>query len=152
MAKSSVWIECKLPHGLDIYLEESGKTDDGKPIKIPVGGSIDLTRVRLNGANSSGVIGGHGLTEVAADFWESWFAAHKNDAVVRSGAVKMQANRERAVAQALDERDLKTGFEGIDPKHPEMILSPADRKHGLERVLEADIKSGKAAAEMAAGV
>ena len=126
-----VWVECKLPNGLWIYLEREGVNDTGKKVFLP----INDTRVRLNGANASRVVGGYGLTEVDADFWEAWYAKHKHDSYCASGAVKAQPTRDRAMAQAVDEAKLRTGFEPLDPDKP----GP-----GLERVPEKELKAAAA--------
>ena len=114
-SRNVVWVESKLPWGLDIFLDQDGVDEQsGKPIKIP----RPDTRVRLNGANSGRIVGGYGMTQVDAEFWAEWMKTHKDFPPVKSGAVKAQPTRERAMAQAMDEKDLKTKLEPIDPDKP----------------------------------
>src|SRR6185312_6535858 len=73
--RNVIWVESKLPWGLDIFLDQDGVDEQsGKMIKIP----RPDTRVRLNGANSTRIIGGYGLTQVDADFWAEWMKTHKD--------------------------------------------------------------------------
>ena len=135
-ARNTVWVECNLPNGIVLYLEREGYSPTGHKIKAPVeafvvdGGRVKTTPnvVRLNGANAARVIGGYGMTEVSADFWEAWLATHKDFAPLVAGAIKAQSTRERAAAQALDEEKLRTGFERIDPKNPGKGLNPVSEE------------------------
>lgn len=134
-SRNIVVVQNKLPWGLDIFLDQDGIDEQsGKGIKVP----RPETRVRLNGANSSNVIGGYGLTEVDADYWAAWLKSHGNYAPIKSGVIKAQPTRERAMAQAMDEKELKTKLEPIDPDKP---------GDGLTRVPEKELR---AAAEMGA--
>jgi hypothetical protein len=73
--RNTVVIQCALPHGLLL--------------------DCDGREVRLNGANSSTVIGRkgrrppYGLTEVDADWWDRWYADHRFFAPVVSGAIQV---------------------------------------------------------------
>ncbi len=130
-ARNTVWVQCSLPNGIDIFLEEKFRDDQGNERWR----EIEDARVKLNGANSSLVIGGYGLTEVAADFWEAWVKSHQRFQPLRIGAIKAQPSRERASAQAMDEKELKTGFEPLDPDKPGA---------GLQRVPEKEQKAALA--------
>lgn len=91
---STVTVGCKLPNGL--VLEFGGKS------------------VEVNGANSSIIIGGYGLTEgVDAAFFEAWMEAHEAMPFVRNQLIFAQAKTADAQAEATEKASEKTGFEGM---------------------------------------
>lgn len=95
-----VTVACKLPHGLIIQI----------PGAAPV---------RLNGANSSNVIGGHGLTEgVDKEFFDKWASIYKDFKPLKLGLIFAQEKAASAQAQAKEQAANKTGFEGLDPQNP----------------------------------
>lgn len=94
--EKTVTIGCKLPNGL--VLEVGGKS------------------VQINGANSSQVIGGHGITHnVDADLWQAWLKQNADRAVVKNGFVFAHDKAANAKAEAKEKTDTKTGQEPIDP-------------------------------------
>lgn len=95
---TTVTVGCKLPNGLIIEVTDK--------------------KVTLNGANSSELIGGHGLTEVDKDLWEAWYAVNKELTFVKNGFVFANGKEVDAKAQAKDRSKNKTGFEGLDPADP----------------------------------
>lgn len=96
---ATVTIGCKLPNG--IHLDHEGK------------------RVTLNGANSSRVIGGHGITErVDKAFWDAWLAIHKDYEPVKRGLIFAQNSTRNAEAEAKEKQDNPSGLEGINPDKP----------------------------------
>jgi hypothetical protein len=119
----TVWVQCKLPHGLQIHLHREGLSADGrpKPIHVP----IPESRMKLNGANSSRVIGasgrnlGYGLTEVPKDYWDRWMdETGKTFPAVQNGMILVQPTRDRAMGSAMEHASLRTGFERLDPDKP----------------------------------
>lgn len=91
---STVTVSCKLPNGL--VLELGGKS------------------VEVNGANSSVIIGGYGLTEgVDAAFFDAWMEAHEAMPFVRNQLIFAQSKTVDAQAEASEKADEKTGFEGM---------------------------------------
>jgi hypothetical protein len=95
MAGKIIYIGCKLPHG--IILEHPIDTNK---------------KIELTGLNKIKIIGStHSVTEVDADFWEQWIAAHKEFGPLKSGAifVAKTATDLDAVAKEFEKR--KTGFE-----------------------------------------
>jgi hypothetical protein len=93
---STVTVGCKLPSGL--VLELDGKT------------------VELNGANSSNIIGGYGLTEgVDAEFFKQWMEKHEGMAFVRNELVFAQAKTADAKAEAVEKSAEQTGLEALNP-------------------------------------
>lgn len=105
---STVTVGCKLPSGLIIELDEQ--------------------RVVLNGANSSALVGGFGMTEVNKALFDAWLAKHKDYEPVKQGLVFAQEKPVNAQAEAKDKAELKNGFEGIDPKKPAKGIAPMDTK------------------------
>jgi hypothetical protein len=106
MAQSqTVTVGCKLPHGL--HLDLSGK------------------RVTLVGANSSSLIGGHGITEgVDKEFFERWMKTFRDSAFVKNGLIFAHDNANNTKAEAKEKADNETGFEGLDPKKPAPGIAP----------------------------
>lgn len=102
----TVTVGCKLPHGL--RLDHEGH------------------RVTLNGANSSRVIGGYGMTEVDGDFWEAWLSRHRDYPPVTAGLVFAQNTAKSAESQAKEQAQVATGFEPIDPNAPGGGVVPAE--------------------------
>lgn len=105
---STVTVGCKLPNGLVIELDEQ--------------------RVVLNGANSSAIIGGFGMTEVNKALFDAWLAKHKDYEPVKQGLIFAQEKPANAQAEAKDKAKLKSGFEGLDPKKPAEGIEPMDLK------------------------
>lgn len=94
-----VTVGCKLPNGLVVEIE--GYT------------------VTLNGANSSNVIGGYGLTEgVDKTAFDKWLKAHANQPYVKNELVFAQAKTNSAQDKAQENASVKTGLEGLPQDKP----------------------------------
>lgn len=102
----TVTVGCKLPHGL--HLDAGGK------------------RATLNGVNSSGIIGGYGLTQVDRGLWEAWLADHRRDEMVTNGLVFAQDKEAKARDQAQEQSDVRSGMEPVDPLRPNPKVTPVD--------------------------
>lgn len=105
-----VTVACKLPHGiyLDIY------SDDVVPGAAPE----ILERMKINGTNSSALelVGGHALTlGVPRELWERWLKANTRKPFVKNGLVFAHSKVESVRAEAMDKRNTRTGFEGLNP-------------------------------------
>lgn len=96
-----VVVGCKLPNGL---ICELGKAGDE-----------NYKRVVLNGANSSQIIGGYGLTSVDEDFIQAWLEKFSWLDCVKQKLIFVQSNEAEASAQALDTSGRKTGLERLNP-------------------------------------
>lgn len=108
VSTETVTVGCKLPHGLVLELDKQS--------------------VVLNGANSSTIIGGYGLTEgVDKAFFDAWMEKNEHLPFVRNQTVFAQAKTEDARASALEKAGEKTGFEG---------MSDADMPAGVSKVEE----------------
>lgn len=104
-----VTVACKLPNGLQI--EQDGYV------------------VTLNGANSSNIIGGYGLTEnVDKDMFEKWLAAHANQKYVQRELVFAQARTESAQSKAKENSAIKSGLEGLPQDNPAPGITKSDGK------------------------
>lgn len=96
-----VTVACKLPSGLRIIIPEH---------------NIDLT---LHGSGSPFAIGGHGMTQgIPADKWALIEEVHKDTKWLTSEAVFAMNKPQDASDKAVDRKDVRIGFEGIDPKDP----------------------------------
>ncbi len=99
MAKATVTVGCKLPHGL--HLDINGK------------------RVTVNGVNSTEIIGGYGMTkDVDKEFFDAWMALNREHPAVKNELIFSDVQTSSAHAKAVERKDEKTGFEAIDPKKP----------------------------------
>lgn len=88
----TVTVGCKLPNGL--ILEVAGKA------------------IQINGANSSRIIGGYGLTEgIDKDFFDAWLKQNAGLSFVKNGMVFAQSKSTDAIAEATEKAEVKTGLE-----------------------------------------
>lgn len=106
---TTVTVACKLPHGL--HLDHAGK------------------RVTVNGANTSNVIGGHGLTEgIDKEFFDEWLKANADHPAVKNKLIFAHDKARNAAAQAREQASNKTGVEPIDPNKPGHGVQIADEQ------------------------
>lgn len=94
MAK--VIVGCKLPNGLMIQVSDAA--------------------VKINGANSTTIVGGYGLTEVDEAFWTQWKKEHADWPMVKNELIFAQVKPKDAEAAAEERRDQKTGLEQMKQK------------------------------------
>lgn len=92
---ATVTVGCKLPNG---FIIEAGDK-----------------RAVLAGANSSTIVGGHGITEgVDKDLWDAWSALHAELGLLKHGHIFAHEKTANTNAEAKDRADEKTGLEPID--------------------------------------
>ncbi|WP_147196028.1 hypothetical protein [Pantoea sp. CCBC3-3-1] len=104
-----VTVGCKLPNGLVI--------------------DIDGYTVTLNGANSSNIVGGYGLTEnVDKAAFDKWLKAHGDQAYVKNELVFAQAKTNSAESKAKENADVKSGLEGLPQDNPAPGVTKSDGK------------------------
>lgn len=101
---ANVIVGCKLPHGL--IIKTGGKS------------------ATLNGANSSRIVGGYGLTPVDKDFFEAWKAEYASFEPLKSGLIFEQANERSAMSQATEQQEIKSGLEPLDLDKPAAGVKP----------------------------
>lgn len=105
-----VTIGCKLPHGLII----EARNNDG-----------EMQRVTLNGANAARIVGGYGITEaVPAAVWNAWLKRNAKFPAVINGQVFIHTDLKSAESIARERRDVRSGFEAIDPVQNGMLKGP----------------------------
>ncbi|WP_312387862.1 hypothetical protein [Atlantibacter hermannii] len=105
----TVTVGCKLPNG--IVLEVEGYS------------------VVLNGANSSNVIGGYGLTEnVDKEAFDKWMKIHADQAYVKNELVFAQAKTNSAESKAKENADRRSGLEGLPQDRPMPGIEKSDGK------------------------
>ena len=110
----TVCCACKLPNGL--FLDISTPTK-----RIP--------KVELKGANDKGAICGYGITEnVEKAFWDEWFKRYADNPMVKGGFVFAQGSRASVESKARNNKDLKTGYEPLDPNNLPKGIKQADRE------------------------
>lgn len=90
-----VTVGCKLPNGIHLDVQDK--------------------RVTLNGANSSRIIGGYGLTQVDKDFWDAWVKAYADSPMLKNHLVFAQGTEANASAKAEEQAEVKSGFERLQP-------------------------------------
>src|SRR6185312_11914688 len=112
-SRNTIVVGCKLPNGLQTRLYTSGTDAMNQRVPIPAS-----NWVKLNGANTSNVVGGYGLTEVDSDYWEKWYEQNKDAPYVKNHLIFAEHSRERGMAHALDSQSITTGLEPIDPNKP----------------------------------
>lgn len=115
----TILVGCRLPCG--IVLDGAGKT------------------VELNGANTSYVPGAPGLTHVDAAQWDYIKVAYASHAAfVNESIFATGSDKPADIADAAEDlKDEKTGFEGLDPAKPGVLLKP-ENEQKLSKALEAN--------------
>jgi hypothetical protein len=100
MASSTVTIGCKLPNGIIL--------------RIASGASVTL-----NGATSSRIVGGYGLTpDVDKGFWEAWKKEYATFEPFKNDLIFVQESVAKAKDQAREQADVKSGLEPLDKDKP----------------------------------
>lgn len=138
---ATVTVGCKLPHGIILHLYDMVDVD----IQV-MGGGVKTVKqaqrrtdveVRINGnavvhgrAPQHQIVGrggeftdGVALTAgVPKDVWDQWLAANKHSDVVRNGLIFACESHQRAVDQARDHSQKRSGLEPLaqdkDPRAP----------------------------------
>lgn len=127
----TILIGCKLPCGIQL---------DG-----PVG------PIMINGANTSLIAGGFGLTHVDANDWAYLLGTYSAHAAFKSNSIFTTGNDSIADIAAKGEelRGERTGLEGIDPLDPKNKVKPEDevklKNAQNETANKAGVKAGKVA-------
>lgn len=122
----TVTVACKLPHGLELRLFQMVET----PEPVMGGGSriVEMARpiattVKLNGFSNpvnaspkSLTYGGYGMTyNVNKEFFEQWLAQNADSDIVKNDLIFALENHEDAHEMAVDQKDVLSGLECIDP-------------------------------------
>ncbi len=113
MASATVTVACKLVHGLIAQLYKFVDTPTGRMAQA------DGKPVTLKGGNDKYAVAGWGITEnVDRSFMEQWLKDNMDMTAVKDGFIIVRDNREKAVGEAEDKADKKTGLEPLDPDAP----------------------------------
>ena len=113
-SNSMVTVGCKLPNGRVIHLRGPNHPNDR---------GAEFT---LRGANASGIIGGHGMTQVPLACWEQWVKENPNDPQLKSGVLFAHENKNVAEAMALERSGNVTGLEPMNPEKMPAGIQKAD--------------------------
>ena len=69
----------------------------------------------INGANSSEIFGGHGITDdVPKALWDAWLAENKNHDLVKNGFIFAHEQRKEVKAQAKEKVSTRTRAEPME--------------------------------------
>lgn len=117
-SSKTICVGCKLPHGLIMQMDRliEDKASDGAVVRkyVPVGKEI-----KLNGANTSSVIGGYGITEnVDAEFFDAWLAQKMEHAFIQQNLVFAMPTISGVQDRAKEQAAVKSGFEPLNPDKP----------------------------------
>jgi hypothetical protein len=151
----TVWVACKLPNGLlaetaDITFEDiaGNKVATKRNVRQVVFRGSAQQRILENAGQTLGeaplVIGGYGLTEVPADFWERWIEENTEYAPVKAGLIFAASKVQNVRAEAKEKARLRSGQEAIAPPNvdaqgkPVGEVDPRLPRGGGARVVTAD--------------
>lgn len=95
--KGTYVIGCKIPNGVVIRGADK--------------------QIVINGARSSNIVGGYGLTEdVPADVWDEYAKAHAKSPAILNGLLFAVGDMKSAKDAATERQNEKTGLEQIKPE------------------------------------
>lgn len=105
-----VIVGCKLPHGLTVEIDKQVITFNGLNSLMHRAGKLIETPLP---------VGLFAFTTVPKPFWDKFIKIYGDSAYLKAGAVFVQTSEKNAKASAKEREKVKTGFEGLDPDHPE---------------------------------
>ncbi len=130
-ATKLIWVGCKLPQGMVLELFEEPAEDVRRAMELGLSNPrvfmppVLKASVTLKGANSlANDYSMRGLaqpnfpyavTPVPEDFWNEWFAKHKNLTAVKRGFIFVAPNERAAKSESKERADEKTGIEPLNP-------------------------------------
>lgn len=121
--KTFVYVSCKAPLGL--YAELGNKGEPGYEFHVLKGANEGKFNPR-DGRFSATTLGGFGLTEVPAKFWETWRASRAAYVAEMEGKklLAVHDSRDEADAWRIEHADSVTGFEPFNPDKMPAGLEP----------------------------
>jgi hypothetical protein len=122
----SVYVGCKLPHGLRLQLTREVEQIESVPgqgqrtfkIHRRIPNEVHVLKGIALGKGERPnypIVGGASITKVPAAFWEKWLEQNKTHPAILNNLVFAQATSESIRDQARELRKEKSGFEPIDP-------------------------------------
>lgn len=134
-AGDTVTVACKMPNGLRLRLFEMEEVPEpmfGGGVRMTKrarqiegadivlnGAAVNLEEVGKGNLPSFVIAGGYALTPgVPRDQWEAWLEQNKHSALVRNNIVFCYKSEEGARKQALEQAEVRSGLEPIDPERP----------------------------------
>lgn len=110
MAKETVIVGCRLPHGLILTV----KTASGEKVSVTING---MNRSKIQGATYT-------TTVVDAEFWEQWKKSHVDYSPLKNGAIFAASTEDQAKYKGIKEYGKEpTGFEPM--KQDDLGIKPA---------------------------
>lgn len=138
MSTGAVFVACKIPNGLRAQVRGAvramAKPEDGVlPGAIRAEhvfkGPVRPLNVSPDSYERDLAQGSYGITEgVPADFWAEWYANNMTDQVVVGGYVFAAETAADLIAQAKEQRAIKSGMEPADPDKPAPGIERATEK------------------------
>jgi len=137
----TITVACKLPSGLWLRVFRQSEVD--VPISGMPGQFRKETQSRLVGApfRIAGaaqpvgaapralVVGGYALTTgVPRALWEEWLEQNRDSAIVRNSIVYAMDTREEAHDRAVEQEEVRSGLEPIDPRTRTQTVNGDERK------------------------
>lgn len=124
----TVGIACKHPQGLILNLDQYVKLGDQNQVRRVSGASTVTLRgwARQVGVQPDTTDGGYQITHVSRDFWDVWFKANRESALILDKIILPPASDARA--QAIEHEEIKQMFR---PAHPS-DRSPDRASPGVE--------------------
>ena len=134
----TVVVACKLPHGLMLEVVDQSVFKDIDP-KVGVVARPPGQRIHIAGSarpvgvplpeDAAQVVGGYALTPgVSATFWDAWLEQNKDAPFVRNKLIFAHEKAGSAVSEAKENREVRSGFEGMNPDKPAPGIERADKK------------------------
>lgn len=121
----TVTVACKLPSGLqceiaDYTFEDMGANRAATKSNVKTFFLRGWAQERIGDNNERMgehhlVKGGYGLTQVPKEDWEKWLEQSKDTPYVRNGLIFASPTLARATAQAIEQKEIKSGLEAIKP-------------------------------------
>lgn len=134
----TVTVACKLPHGLMLEVVDPAVFADVNPqngvVARPPGKRVHVAGcARPIGVplpdDAPQVVGGYALTQgVPAAFWEQWLAQNEEAPFVKQKLIFAHEKAGAAVGEAKEKREVRSGFEGMNPDKPAPGIERADKR------------------------
>lgn len=128
-AAKTISVGCKIPQGLIISIHQMIERDEpvlgGGMRRVKEAMELPETRIHIRGIgqkiarDKSGlpIVTPYAITnDVDAETFRAWMEQHKDSDIVKKGLVWAMPSENDARAHARETRDLKTGFEPLNPK------------------------------------